>query len=77
LSDIGVGRLSILGNSPMPSEADIRCAEKIVALDLPVQLSAFVKTVEEIDIAKQTGLPSVDILVGVNDALLPAGKSGS
>jgi isopropylmalate/homocitrate/citramalate synthase len=77
LSDIGVARLSILGNSPMPSQSDIRCAEKIVALDLPVQLSAFVKTVEEIDIAKQTGLPSVDILVGVNDALLPAGKSGS
>jgi len=77
LSDIGVRRLSILGNSPLPSDGDIRCAEKIVALGLPVQLGAFVKTKEEIDIAKRIGLWGVDILVGVNDNLLPRGKTGA
>jgi homocitrate synthase NifV len=77
LSAVGVGRLAVLGNSPLPPDSDIRCAEKIVALDLPVQLDAFVKSKEEIDIAKRVGLWGVDILVGVNDALLPAGKSGA
>ena len=77
LGEAGVRRMSILGNSPMPSADDIRCAEKIVALDLPVRLSSFVKTSEEIDIARRTGLRDIDILVGVNDALLPAGRSGA
>lgn len=77
LSDIGVGRMAILGNSPLPPDSDIRCAEKIVALGLPARLDAFVKTKEEIDIAKRVGLWGVDILVGVNDALLPAGKTGT
>ena len=77
LAEIGVGRLAILGNSPMPPQPDIRCAEKIVALGLPVELDAFVKTKEEIDIAKRVGLWGVDILVGVNDALLPRGKIGA
>ncbi|MDE0045449.1 MAG: hypothetical protein OXU19_06245 [bacterium] len=77
LAGAGVGRMSILGNSPLPSDDDIRCAEKIVALDLPVRLSSFVKTAQEIDIARQTGLSDIDILVGVNDALVPQGKSGA
>jgi isopropylmalate/homocitrate/citramalate synthase len=77
LSEIGVGRLAVLGNSPLPPDSDIRCAEKIVALGLPVQLDAFVKSKEEIDIARRVGLRGVDILVGVNDALLPAGKTGA
>src|SRR5262245_48516273 len=77
LAKAGVGRLAILGNSPMPPQEDIRCAEKIVSLGLRVQLDAFVKTKEEIDIAKRVGLWGVDILVGVNDALLPRGKTGA
>jgi isopropylmalate/homocitrate/citramalate synthase len=76
LAAMGVDRMAILGNSPLPPDSDIRCAEKIVALDLPARLDAFVKTKEEIDIAKRVGLWGVDILVGVNDAMLPAGKSG-
>jgi isopropylmalate/homocitrate/citramalate synthase len=77
LAAIGVGRLAILGNSPLPPDTDIRCAEKIVALELPPRLDAFVKTKEEIDIAKHVGLWGVDILVGVNDALLPFGRTGA
>lgn len=77
LAEVGVGRMAILGNSPLPPDSDIRCAEKIVALGLPTQLDAFVKTREEIDIAKRVGLWGVDILVGVNDALLPAGRTGA
>ncbi len=77
LSSAGVGRLAILGNSPLPPESDIRCAEKIAALGLPARLDAFVKTREEIDIAGRVALWGVDILVGVNDALLPAGRTGA
>ena len=77
VAEIGVGRLAILGYSPMPSAEDIRCAEKIMALELPVQLDAFVKSKEEIDIAKGVGLSSVEILVNVNDARLPRGKAGA
>jgi isopropylmalate/homocitrate/citramalate synthase len=77
LAVIGVGRMAILGNSPLPPDTDIRSAERIVALDLPARLDAFVKTREEINIAKRVGLWGVDILVGVNDALLPAGKTGT
>src|SRR5437773_6867046 len=32
---------------------------------------------EEIDIAKRVGLWGVDILVGVNEALLPSGSTGA
>ena len=77
LAEIGIGRLAILGYSPMPSDNDIGCAEKIVALDLPVKLDAFVKTKEEIDIAKKIGLWGVDILVNVNDAKLLRGRTGA
>jgi homocitrate synthase NifV len=77
LAEIGVGRLAILGYSPMPSDEDIGCAEKIVALDLSVKLDAFVKTEEEIDVAKKIGLWGVDILVNVNDAKLTRGQTGA
>lgn len=77
LCDLGVPRLSLLGNSPMPPAEDIRAAEKIVALGLPIRIGAFVKTLEEIDIAARIGLWGVTILVGVNDALLPPGRSGA
>ena len=70
LSQIGVDRLSILGNSPMPSEGEITSAKKLISLDLAVRLDAFVKTIEEIDLAKRIGLWGVEILVGVNDQLL-------
>ncbi|MEQ8964968.1 MAG: hypothetical protein RID91_04015 [Azospirillaceae bacterium] len=76
LADIGVPRLSVLGNSPRPTATDIRIAEKIVACDLPVLLGAFVKTREEIDIAANIGLAGVTMLVGANDALLPPGEDG-
>jgi len=76
LAEVGVDRLAVLGNSPMPSPGDIRCAEKIVALGLPVRLDAFVKSREEIDIAARVGLSGVDILVWVNDRVLPSGMSG-
>ena len=51
LSKIGVDRLSILGNSPMPSEGEITSAKKLIGLDLPVRLDAFVKTAAEIKLA--------------------------
>jgi homocitrate synthase NifV len=77
LAAIGVGRMAILGNSPLPSDTDVRCAEKIAALELPARLDAFVKTKAEIDIAKRVGLWGVDILVGLNEALLPSGRTGA
>jgi isopropylmalate/homocitrate/citramalate synthase len=77
LVEIGVPRLSVLGNSPLPSDEDIRCAEKIIARDLPARLDAFVKTQNEIDIAKNVGLWGVEILVFVNEALLPRDKTGA
>ena len=74
LSKIGVDRLAILGNSPMPSEGEIVSAKKLIGLDLPVRLDAFVKTSEEIELAKEIGLWGVEILVGVNDRLLTSGN---
>lgn len=75
LSKIGVDRLSILGNSPMPSKDEINSAKKLINLDLPIKLDAFVKTIEEIDLAKNIGLWGVEILVGINDQLLTSGDS--
>ena len=54
---------------------EITSAKKLISLDLPIKLDAFVKTVEEIDLAKNIGLWGVEILVGVNDQLLTSGDS--
>jgi len=76
LDDIGIPRLSVLGNSPSPSARDIRVAERIVGLGLRTRLGAFVKTEEEIRLAASIGLDSISILVWVNDGLLPDGITG-
>jgi isopropylmalate/homocitrate/citramalate synthase len=77
LCQLGVTRLSVLGNSPTPTPADIRIAERIVDLGLSAKIGAFVKTQEEIETAARIGLWGVTILVWVNDALLPAGQTGA
>lgn len=76
LADIGIPRLSILGNSPWPSARDIRVAETIAALDLAPDLGSFVKTEEEIRLTAKIGLDCVSILVWVNDSLLPPNVDG-
>jgi isopropylmalate/homocitrate/citramalate synthase len=76
LADIGIPRLSILGNSPRPSERDIRVAETIASLDLAPKLGSFVKTEEEIRLTARIGLDCVSILVWVNDTLLPPDVDG-
>jgi isopropylmalate/homocitrate/citramalate synthase len=76
LADIGIPRLSILGNSPWPSARDIRVAETIAALDLAPDLGSFVKTEEEIRLTAKIGLDCVSILVWVNDSLLPPNVNG-
>ena len=74
LSELGVDRLAILGNSPMATEAQISSAKKLIGLDLPVRLDGLFKTIEEIKLAKEIGLWGVEILVGVNDRLLTSGN---
>ena len=74
LTELGVDRLAILGNSPMATEAQISSAKKLIGLDLPVRLDGLFKTIEEIKLAKEIGLWGVEILVGVNDRLLTSGN---
>jgi len=76
LAEIGVAEISVLGNSPRPSPEDVRVAEQIAALGLPMRVGAFVKTEEEIQTAARIGLRGVTILVWVNDRSLPAGIGG-
>jgi isopropylmalate/homocitrate/citramalate synthase len=76
LAEIGVAEISVLGNSPRPSPEDVRVAEGIVALGLPMRVGAFVKTEEEIRTSARIGLRGVTILVWVNDRSLPAGTGG-
>lgn len=76
LSQLGVDRLAVLGNSPSPAAQEIKIVEKIVGLGLPVQLGSFLRTESEIDIAARIGLWGVTVLVYANDRLLPPGMSG-
>ena len=76
LVELGITRLAVLGNSPRPSERDIRVAEKIVDLGLPARFGSFVKTEEEIRLTASIGLQTVSILVWVNDTLLPPDVDG-
>ena len=76
LAEIGVAEISVLGNSPRPSPEDVREAEQIIALGLPIRIGAFVKTEGEIQTAARIGLRGVTILVWVNDRSLPAGLGG-
>jgi methanogen homocitrate synthase len=75
LSELGVPRMSVLGHSPMPPIEEIQIVEKILDLGLPIKIGSFARTQEEIEIASQLGLFGVTILVIVNEALLPPGKT--
>ena len=75
LDAIGVPRIALLGNSPRPTREEVRAAEKIAGLGLACRLGSFVKSKHEIRLAADIGLRAVTVLVGANDALLPAGWS--
>ncbi|MEM1277171.1 MAG: hypothetical protein AAGH74_11645 [Pseudomonadota bacterium] len=74
LDAMGVPRLSVLGNSPQPSEEEIANARAIVGLGLNARLSSFVKTSGEIDITARIGLWGTVILIGVNARFFPPGR---
>ena len=76
LDAIGVPRIALLGNSPRPTREEVRAAEKIAGLGLACRLGSFAKSRHEIRLAAGIGLSGVTVLVGANDALLPAGWSG-
>ena len=56
LDAMGVPRLSVLGNSPQPTEEEIANAQAIADLGLKARLSSFVKTPEEIETTARIGL---------------------
>ncbi len=70
LDEIGIHRISVLGNSPKPTRKEIKSAEAILALNLNLKVGAFVKTIEEIDLCAKLGVWGVTILVAVNDNVL-------
>ncbi|MEM6546846.1 MAG: hypothetical protein AAF713_03795 [Pseudomonadota bacterium] len=74
LDAMGVPRLSVLGNSPHPTEEEIASARAIVGLGLNARLSSFVKTSHEIDTTARIGLWGTVILIGVNTRFLPPGR---
>ncbi|MEM9043999.1 MAG: hypothetical protein AAGC81_04835 [Pseudomonadota bacterium] len=74
LDAMGVPRLSVLGNSPRPTEAEIASARAIANLGLNARLSSFVKTSGEIDLTAQIGLEGTIILIGVNARFFPPGR---
>lgn len=76
LDEAGVQRISVLGNSPRPTPAEVASAEAIAALGLKARLGAFVKTIDEIDTCARVGLWGATILVGINDAVLTGGRTG-
>jgi isopropylmalate/homocitrate/citramalate synthase len=76
LDAAGVHRISVLGNSPRPTQDEIKSADAIANLGLKAKVGAFVKTAEEIKTCAHIGLWGVTILVGVNDAVLTGGRTG-
>ena len=76
LSEAGVPRISVLGNSPRPTRGEVKSAETIAGLGLKARVGALVKSAEEIDTCRRIGLKGVTILVGVNDAVLTGGRTG-
>ena len=76
LDAIGVPRIAVLGNSPRPTPDEVRAAEKIAGLGLECRIGSFAKTAHEIRLAADIGLWGVTVLVGANDALLPAAWTG-
>ncbi len=75
LEEVGIHRISILGNSPKPTPGEIRSAEAIVDLNLNLKVGAFVKTCNEVKLCAKIGLSGVTVLVGVNDHVLTKGRT--
>ncbi len=76
LAEVGVHRISVLGNSPMPTNDEIDDVREISRRNFLPPLCAFVKTSQEIALASDLGLWGVVILIAVNERFLAEGQTG-
>ena len=76
LAEIGVHRISVLGNSPTPTPDEIDDVREIARRDFMPRLNAFVKSPFEIGVAADLGLWGVVILISVNERFFGDGQSG-
>jgi methanogen homocitrate synthase len=75
LAEVGVHRISVLGNSPTPTPDEIDDVREISRRNLPPPLSAFVKSPYEIGVAADLGLWGVVILISVNERFFSNGQT--
>ncbi len=76
LAEVGVHRISVLGNSPTPTPEEIDDVRAISRRNFLPPLNAFVKSPYEIEVAADLGLGGVVILISVNERFFGAGQSG-
>ena len=76
LAEVGVHRISVLGNSPTPTPEEIADVREISRRNFLPPLNAFVKSPYEIGVAADLGLWGVVILISVNERLFADGRSG-
>jgi isopropylmalate/homocitrate/citramalate synthase len=76
LAEVGVHRVSVLGNSPTPTPEEIDDVREIARRNFMPPLCAFVKSPFEIDVAADLGLWGVVILIAVNERFFGDGQSG-
>lgn len=76
LAEVGVHRISVLGNSPTPTPDEIDDVREIARRNFMPPLCAFVKSPYEIEVAADLGLWGVVILISVNEILFGEGQTG-
>jgi 2-isopropylmalate synthase/methanogen homocitrate synthase len=76
LAELGVHRISVLGNSPTPTPDEIDDVREIARRNFMPPLCAFVKSPFEIGVAADLGLWGVVILISVNERFFGDGQSG-
>ena len=76
LAEVGVHRISVLGNSPTPTPDEIDDVREIARRNFMPPLCAFVKSPYEIGVSADLGLWGVVILISVNERFFGDGQSG-
>ncbi|MBB94870.1 MAG: hypothetical protein CML68_09740 [Rhodobacteraceae bacterium] len=77
LDGLGVARIAVLGNSPNPTPGEIASAHAVAGLGLRAKLCSFTKSLPEIDTSARIGLWGTVILIAVNPAFFPTGRTGA
>ena len=75
LAELGVHRISVLGNSPTPTPDEIDDVREIARRNFMPPLCAFVKSPFEIGVAADLGLWGVVILISINERFFGDGQS--